>query len=84
MKQYILSLWNDPATFAAAVRSAVALFAMLVQTGVIDLGKPGWYASIPALAGSLLIRAGDKNVSLIDQIKALTPEQAAELKAHLR
>lgn len=84
MKSWLLSLWNDPATFAAAMRSVLGFFAIAVQSGAIDLGKFGWWASLPAFAGALLIKAGDRNVPLLEQIKALTPAEQAELKAHLR
>lgn len=84
MRAWLLKFWTDPAFFAAGCRSLLAFFAMAVQTGVIDLGKVGWYASIPAFAGALLIKAGDRNTPLIDQVKAATPEEMAELKAFLR
>lgn len=84
MKAWFVRFWSDPAFFALVIRGLLGGLALAVQSGAIDLGKFGWWASIPAFAGALLIKAGDSNVSLIDQIKALTPAEQAELKAHLR
>lgn len=84
MKAWLLRFWTDPAYFAAAVRGLLGGFVLAVQMGAIDLGKAGWWACIPAFIAALGIKAGDKNVPLVEQVKGASAEELAELKAFLR
>ena len=63
MKTWLLSLWNDPAKFSAAVRSGVFAVATLMQQGAIPGAGTqwGWYVTLAAQALALAVPAGQKN-----------------------
>ena len=56
-------LW-DEAYAEQYLRSALYLVAMCLFTGVIDLGKLGWYGGMATMAASIFIRSGDRNPNL--------------------
>lgn len=71
----------------AKLRGALLAIALGIAGGQIPLGPLGpylyWLNPLIAL-GAGAIAHGDKNVSVLDQIKALAPEQKAELLQHLQ
>ncbi len=91
MWPYLKSFFADEATFRTAlssgalyIRGALAAVALAVSSGQINLGKYGEWIGPAAILAALLIRGGDKNVNVMDQVKALTPAERTALLAQLQ
>lgn len=90
MWPYIKAFFTDESAFLATmtrfstlIRAVLAALALAVTSGQIDLGAIGWWSGPVLLAASLLVRGGDKNIPLLNQVQALTPDERAAVKTHL-